>query len=317
MSDQLDIVDIHAHLWPPAWGPGGKHEKKSFGFSDEIYRKITTPQALVDEFAAAGVSLAVVSTTIESLFGAEGPVDRTLIPGVNDWLAELAAKHHSLAAFATIDAFAGDEAAREAERAIVSLGLAGLVIDSSRNGRFLNDPAVRPVLEAAARLKVPVFVHPVAHPNAEPLIAGAGTLGNSLGRGLMNGVALLSVLQAGILDALPDLHLVFATLGVGAVVQASRGGLFGREAWAQGKRPNVYFDTMGSDPRILRVLTDFFGADRVVAGTDWPILPALGAASLKGSFEQAGLPKADQLLIAGGNARRLLSLRPQIAQAAE
>ena len=317
MSGQLDIVDIHTHLWPPAWGPGGKYEKKSFGFSDEIYRKITTPQALVDEFAAAGVSLAIVSATIESLFGAEGPVDRTLIPGVNDWLAELTASHPALAAFATIDAFAGDEAAREAERAIVDLGLAGLVIDSSRDGRFLGDPAVRPVLDAAARLKVPVFVHPVAHPDAEPLIAGAGTLGNSLGRGLMNGVALLSVLKAGILEAPPDLHLVFATLGVGAIVQASRGGLFGPEAWAQGKRPNVYFDTMGSDPRIIRVLADFFGADRVVAGTDWPILPALTGPTLTESLARSGLPDADRQLLAGGNARRLLGLRTRRAEAAE
>lgn len=317
MSQNLDIVDIHTHLWPPAFGPGGTHEKKSFGFGPEIYRKITTPQALVDEFAAAGVSLAVVTTTIESLFGAEGPTDQGLIIDTNDWLAELTSTHPSLAAFGVTDAFAGKDGAREAERAISELGLSGLVIDSSRGGKFLADPAVRPTLEVAARYKVPVFVHPVAHPNSEILITGAGAWGNSLGRGLMNGVAFLSVLNAGILEELPDLHLIFATLGLGGLVQAARGGLFGRDKRHAAKRPNVYFDTMGDDPRVVKVLVDYFGADRVLAGTDWPILPALESGRLKASLDEAGLSPAEQQLVAGGNARRLLALREARAQAAE
>jgi len=78
MTAPLDIVDIHTHLWPPAWGPGGKYAKPASGFAPEIYRRITTPQALVDEFEVAGVSLAIVTATIESLFGAEGPVDPPL-----------------------------------------------------------------------------------------------------------------------------------------------------------------------------------------------------------------------------------------------
>jgi len=314
MSKPLDIVDIHTHLWPPAWGPGGAREKKSFGFSPEIYRKITNPDALVSEFAEAGIALGVVTTTIESLFGPEGPVDQTALPEVNNWLADLAAAHAGIASFAVVDAFGGEAAAAEAERAIGGLGLAGLVIDSSRDGKFLADPSVRPTLEVAARHGVPVFVHPVAHPNSDILIAGAGTLGNSLGRGLMNGVALLSILQSGVLDELPELNLIFATLGLGGIVQAARGGKYGRDS---AEKPNIYFDTMGDDPRIVRTLTGFFGADRVLAGTDWPILPALAAAQLEKNLIAAGLDEADRRLVAGGNARRLLRLPVTRAQAAE
>lgn len=317
MTLPLDIVDIHTHLWPPAWGPGGKHEKKSFGFSPEIYRKIVSPEALVGEFADAGISLAVVTTTIESLFGPDGPIDQDLIPGVNDWLAELAARHSTLASLAVVDAFSGETGAREAERAIIQLGLSGLVIDSSRAGKFLADPTARPTLEVAARHRVPIFVHPVAHPNSDILIAGAGAWGNSAGRGLMNAVALLSVLNGRVLEELPDLHLVFATLGVGGLVQAARGGPFGRDNRNAKSRPNVYFDTMGDDPRIVKVLVDYFGADRVLAGTDWPILPALSADRLQASLAEAGLSDLEQRLVAGGNARRLLALREARVQAAE
>lgn len=317
MTAPLDIVDIHTHLWPPAWGPGGRYAKPASGFAPEIYRKITTPEALVDEFEAAGISLAVVTATIESLSGAEGPIDFAAIREANDWLAGLAHTYPTLAGFGVTDAFSGEQGAREAERAIAELGLSGLVIDSSRNGKFLADPSVRPTLEVAARHKVPVFVHPVAHPNSDVLIEGAGTLGNSLGRGLMNGVAFLSVIQSPLLEELPDLHLVFATLGFGAIVQAARGGIYGRAERAAGKRPNIYFDTMGHDPAIIATLTGFFGADRVLAGTDWPILPALDQKSLAASLSEAGLNEAEQRLVAGGNARRLLGLRQATAQAAE
>lgn len=74
---------------------------------------------------------------------------------------------------------------------------------------------------------------------------------------------------------------------------------------------------MGHDPDIVRTLTGFFGADRVLAGTDWPILPALDADSLRQSLAQAGLSDQEARLVAGGNARRLLGLRHDQAVAAE
>lgn len=306
MGGKLDIVDIHTHLWPADWGITGRRRISS-GLPDEVLNKITNPAALLSEFKEAGVSLAVLSTTIESLFGVEGSVDHAVIGEVNDWLAELV-KHNPgrLAALATIDPFSGEIAAREAERAIGELGLSGLVIDSARNGKFIGDPVARATFAVAAKYRVPVFVHPINAPQADILVAGAGKLGNSHGRGLMNGVAFLSVLETGLLDEFPDLDLVFATLGLGAIVQASRGGRYARQNRAEGLRPNIYFDTMGDDPSIIAILAEFFGPERVLAGTDWPILPSLSQQSLNRSFEAARLGDEAKALIAGGNARRLL-----------
>jgi aminocarboxymuconate-semialdehyde decarboxylase len=248
-----------------------------------------------------------LSTTVESLFGMEKPADPHVIVEVNDWLAGLVkTQPDRLAALATIDPFSGEVAAREAERALGELGLAGLVVDSYRDGKFIGDPVARPTLAVAARFGKPVFVHPVNAPQAGVLIAGAGKLGNSLGRGLMNGVAFLSLLENGVLDEFPDLNFVFATLGLGAVVQAARGGRYSQQNRAAGHRPNVYFDTMGDDPSIIAILVQFFGAERVVAGTDWPILPALSRQTLAQNLAAAGLDAQARSLVAGGNARRLL-----------
>jgi aminocarboxymuconate-semialdehyde decarboxylase len=59
----------------------------------------------------------------------------------------------------------------------------------------------------------------------------------------------------------------------------------------------------------VRTLTGFFGAERVLAGTDWPILPALAVGRLSASLSEAGLSDAEKALVAGGNARRLLALK--------
>lgn len=316
MTERFDVVDIHTHLWPPAWAPGGVRAKPHFAFPKQTLERITTPQILIDEFRESGIDLAVITATIESLYGPQGPVDFDGVREANDWLARLQQDNEGVVAFGVTDAFAGDEGAREAERAITELGLAGLVLDSFRDGRFIGDARVRPTLDVAARHRVPVFVHPVSHPQTDLLIEGAGTLGNSAGRGLINSVAFLSVIQSPLLDKLPDLHLIFATLGLGGIVQASRGGRYSREERAKKSRPNIYFDTMGHDPVIIRTLVDFFGAERVLAGTDWPILPALREDSLKASLAEAGLNETEQRLVAGGNARRLFGLRAQKTVAA-
>lgn len=309
MAEQLDIVDIHTHLWPADRDRNAS--RRAISLPEDIQRKIVSPDALLDEFGKGGVSLAVLSTTVESLFGAEGPVEQETITTVNDWLAGLVSAHPGrLAALGVVDAFAGERGAAEAERVLGQLGFAGLVIDSSRDGRFLADPAVRPVIEVANRHKAPIFVHPVSAPQTEILIAGAGKPGNSLGRGLQNGVAFLSLLESDILDAFPDVSFIFATLGLGAIVPASRGGRYGREARAARQRPNIYFDTMGDDPSIIRILAEFFGPERVLAGTDWPILPALAQDTLRENLVRAGLDEEERKLVAGLNARRILKNLP-------
>jgi uncharacterized protein len=82
-------------------------------------------------------------------------------------------------------------AAGELERAVRSLGLKGAMIFGTTNGRFLDDPAFLPVLERAAALSVPIYLHPTTPPapvreayysGLDPavglssrLLAGAGT----------------------------------------------------------------------------------------------------------------------------------------------
>jgi predicted TIM-barrel fold metal-dependent hydrolase len=317
MTAQTDwsIIDFHAHIRPSWWKPvlpdPAEIDPEERAVRLERFRKLVDVDLLLRESEEGDVALRLLSATIEGFFGTEGPTDISEIRRVNDFLADLQSKHAGrLAALATIDAFAGEVAAREAERAIVELGHVGIVIDSSRDQQFLSAAAVRPTLEVAAAHKVPVLVHPVGAPNSDALTRGGGVAAYSLGRGLVNGAAFFSALKARLFEELPDLHLVFTAIGVGAlVIAAAESEAYSDEARANGKKPNAYFDVMGLNPQTIRYLVDFLGADRVLVGSDWPIWAPVSRAALANAFEKAGLSAQEQRQVAEGNARRLLSLR--------
>jgi predicted TIM-barrel fold metal-dependent hydrolase len=314
MSTESDwkIIDFHAHIRPP-WltqplAISSKLSQRDDARRREWFRKLVDVDLLLRESAEGGIELRLLSTTIEGVFGTQGPTDITQIRKINDFLAETQDRQPGrLAALATIDAFSGEEGARELERAIKELGHVGIVIDSSRDGRFLADPSVRPTLEAAAALKVPVLVHPVGAPNSDALTQGGGMPAYALGRGLVNGAAFLSILGTRVLEELPDLQLVFTAIGVGSlVIAAAETEQYSEGKRAAGTKPNVYFDIMGLNPQTIRYLVDFLGVERVVVGSDWPIWAPVSRRALDKAFSEAGLTIAQQKAIAEGNARRLL-----------
>jgi predicted TIM-barrel fold metal-dependent hydrolase len=310
-----NIIDFHAHIRPPWWKPealaGFRNisDEEKGGLLKNL-AKLSDIDALLRENEESAVNLRLLSATIEGFFGTEGATDIGRIRQINDFLAEIQRRHSGrLAALAAIDAFSGDEGAREVERAVKQLGHVGIVIDSSREQHLLGHPSVRPTLEAAAQFKVPVLVHPVGAPNSDMLAQEGGLTAYSLGRGFVNGAAFLSVLRSGLLEKLPDLHLVFTALGVGSlVVAAAESEHFSEEGRARKLKLNVYFDIMGLNPQTIRYLVDFLGADRVLVGSDWPIWAAVSRESLRHAFTAASLTEEEQKLVAGENAFRLLNL---------
>jgi len=314
-NSDWDIIDFHTHIRPPGSEPlslpGVQFSDSERAAQQSRFRRLVDVDGLVRESEENGIRLRILSATIEGFFGTTGPTDIDRIRRVNDFLAETQRAHAGkFLGLATIDAFSGEVGAREVERAVLELNLAGIVIDSSRDQRYPGDAVARPALEAAAALKVPVFIHPVGAPCSEQLSRNGGVPAYALGRGFVNGLALLSVLRSGVMEELPDLHVIFTALGSGALwVAAEETAAFPREKDLIGARPNIYFDIMGFHPATIRYLVDFLGAGRVVTGSDWPICRPLSRTALAAAFESAGLNPEQQQLVAEGNVRRLLSLR--------
>lgn len=78
------------------------------------------------------------------------------------------------AAFALLPVTVPDAAADELQRAVSELGFADATIGGTIGGPFLDDPGFAPVLETAARLNMPLYLHPgpPLQPVAEAYYAG-------------------------------------------------------------------------------------------------------------------------------------------------
>jgi predicted TIM-barrel fold metal-dependent hydrolase len=64
------------------------------------------------------------------------------------------------AAFAALPCGNPEAAAAELERTVTQLGFVGAMIFGTIGGSFLDDSRFRPILETAARLDVPLYLHP-------------------------------------------------------------------------------------------------------------------------------------------------------------
>jgi predicted TIM-barrel fold metal-dependent hydrolase len=308
------IVDFHNHTIGPSWTltnlanvpPAGRPAFEA------INRNIQSPYALLASVEAAGIAARVINTPTAFIEDADGKLPPGTIERVNDQMAELVARHSGkLYGLATVDAFSGDDGAREVTRAVKDLKLRGLFLESAKRDLLLGAKETRPTLDAAASLGVPVFVHPLTDPELHKRFSRTGRMGVRLARGTINNAALISMLEGGTFDELPKLQVVMTTLAMGGILLA---GGFGDGSGIRSDAPaltrrHVYVDTMGINPAVMRCAVDLLGADHVLMGTDWPIVVEKSVPErLQKAFAHCGLTAAEQQMIAGGNTLRLLGV---------
>lgn len=302
------LLDIHTHYRPKGWIATREPGPLVAPLPGSTPEALEDLEALATTSDEAGVALRALSATVESLFGREAKPETSTVNSVNEYLAEAVQgdPDHFLG-LGTVDAYSGDDGAEQTRYAIEVLGLHGLVLDSSRYDRYLSAAEAFPTLELAAELGVPVLVHPFAAPQAKHLVEVAGRPGNSVGRGLQNGVSFLSALHADLPARLPDLHLIFTTLGSGAVLFAAEKLAEYRDA--NGRAANLYFETTRFNAPLLRYLGAIVGPDRLVVGSDWPGRRDANRANVDRTLDAAGFSAEEQERIRIGNARELFELR--------
>ena len=314
MSETLSVIDYHCHHVPSRFDVTAM--KTAPPSQRERWKR--TADLLGDEglllraIEDGDLKARIVNVPGQQIADEAGHVAHDVLQAVNDELAALVARHPGrIYAMATVDGYDGEQSAREVERAIGQLGLRGVFVDCARGDKLIDAPEARPTLAAAARLGVPVFVHPI---NPYPLITQMepyGRAGTLLARGTVNSCALVALVESGVFEELPDLKVVVTALAVGGL--AMLGGFAGMsrrpDTMSDTLRRNVYIDTMEFDATLIRAAVGYLGAGHVLAGSDWPIVnegPIAG--KLASALDQCGLSREEKQMIAGGNALRLLGV---------
>jgi predicted TIM-barrel fold metal-dependent hydrolase len=310
----LDIVDFHNHHIPARYEvtAGRTAPASQRGRWEALARKLSDEDLLLKDIRDGELGARVVNIPAQLIADADGRVPHATIIAINDELAGLVARHPGrIHGLASIDAYDGDRAAREAERAIRDLGLRGLFVDCARGELMIDAPQARPTLEVAARLAVPVFVHPVAPQPLTRQMAPYGLIGTLFARGTVNSASLIALVEGGVFSQLPGLRVVVTAHAIGGLAMAA--GLSGQSLLPGGAiaalREHVFIDTTLFHPALIRACVDLLGADHVLAGSDWPIAgdkPVRGM--LTDAMRRANLSDEEQSSIAGGNCRRLLGL---------
>jgi len=328
-------VDIHCHYLNPkaaekAAPLNPAQYEMQIKFANQLTRetnlkqmkdrapRLTGIELRLKEMDKAGIDVQAVSPAPPQMFHwAEPGMGQELARMVNDRLAEIVSQHPDrFVALGSVPLQDAGLAVQELEYIIKKLGMRGVEIGGSVNGRNLTDPSLglEKLFAKAEELGALVFIHPGGYSNAERLTEHY--FNNVIGNPLETTVAASYLIFDGVIDRHPKLKVVLP-----------HGGGFLAHYWARmdhawkaredcrvniKKKPSsylekMYFDTITFSPDMLRHLIDRFGADHVLLGTDYPF--DMGVEDPVGFISKVPKISADEKRkIEGLNACKLLNI---------
>jgi aminocarboxymuconate-semialdehyde decarboxylase len=199
------------------------------------------------------------------------------------------------------------------DHAIEDLGLVGANLPSSiGDDPHIDAERLEPFYERSAELGIPLLLHPTDALFADALSGYGGALHLTLGRVIEVSVAAGRLIFSGIMERHPELKVVMSHTGGFLPYQAGRLNKNGKAA-RLGEAPSVflkrmYTDTVSPHAPGIRFAVDYFGADHVMYGSDYPCWNPATALQL---FEEIGLSAEDRDKILHDNAQRLFGGREQ------
>ena len=293
------VVDVHAHVIVPglgaevAWDERGQVVRYGGREVRAALREFSDLGRILEEQDRAGVDVVVLAPWV-NLCGVE--VERQ-----NEALAGMVGER--VAALGTVDV--------ERPEQLVDLmrdgRLSGVEIPAAPGGDYLGHERFRDFWAAAEETRALVFVHPSTRGFGLPVLE-EHYLWNTVGNPVETTVTAAHMVGAGVMDDFPDLRVLLAHGG--GVLPSLRGRLAheqtvhppGRDVLGAIRRFHV--DTVVHDAEVLRGLVDFFGAERVLLGSDYPF--DMGVERPAEIVRALGLPAQQEAAILGGNALRLL-----------
>jgi uncharacterized protein len=270
----------------------------------------------------AGIDLAVLSLAAPGVEQLDGPKAVPLAHECNDELAEAVERYPDrLAGFATVPISSPDAAADELERAVRKLGFLGAVINGHSQGRYLDDPDFEPILDRAAALNVPIYLHPTIPPAAVIASSYAGFSAEvtfalaTVGWGwhINTATHLLRIILGGVFDRYPELQIIIGHMGEAtsfmlprfdATLKPELTGL--QHPVSTYLRQNVHYTFANfNDTATYANLVAQVGVGRLAFSADYPFGSMRAARAF---LDKLPLSDEDRASISHRNAEKLLGL---------
>jgi aminocarboxymuconate-semialdehyde decarboxylase len=268
----------------------------------------------VDEIKKHRVDMQVLSTPHPGVdrFSPAESADMSRI--INDGLAKAVKKHpKNFSGLAMLPLTDTKLALKELDRAILELGLSGMCMLTNVAGKTLDSDFLHPVYARAQELRIPIFIHPTTPLGAQ--VMQEWRLAVILGFEFDIVLSATRLAYSGVFEKFPELHFVISHLGAGLPFLAGRidRGYHDPTCGIKTTKPtsdylkDLYCDTVCFYQPALKMAYEFYGPERMVLGSDFPLL----IGDLPGavpSIEEMDIPKRDKEKILGGNAKRLLKM---------
>jgi aminocarboxymuconate-semialdehyde decarboxylase len=327
------VVDFHVHMLEETVFKASTNKTVFTGFganpvsaprpgTAQLMQRMLDPRLEIEDMDARGIDMSVVtsSTVLQGTSWADPRTDLELCRRCNDQVAEWVARYPTRFVGSFVLPLQDlERSLGEVERAVAKLKLKVANIGAQYGGAYMGDPGFQPFWEMIEAHDVAVWIHPEG---ARDPWFQRYALWNSAGQSIEEAKCLTSLIYEGVMYRHPNLKVVIA----------HGGGYFphylGRMDRNTRNRPDTvrniggrnpseflrsfYYDTCVYDPKVLQVLLDRVGADRLVLGSDYPVGETDPVGWLRDS---CGLRGADLARVAGGNAARILGL-PETARAA-
>jgi predicted TIM-barrel fold metal-dependent hydrolase len=276
------IIDFHTHIFPPWLRERRDEYVKSDPCFALLYAQPKARLATAEELLAAMDEAGIDSSVVLNI----GWVSHELCVRTNDYILDSVSRYpRRLVGFCAVQPRAGDAAIAEIERC-AKAGAKGIgELRSDVQAFDLTDKkTMKPLVDAALKHDLILLTHssePVGHEYS--------------GKGSITPDILYSFVTA-----FPSLKLVCAHWGGGLPFYALMPEVTAALA-------NVLFDTAATiflyKPEIFEQVSHIIGSDRILFGTDYPLVHQNRVLA---QVQSARLPEEDKAKILGDNARKML-----------
>jgi 2,3-dihydroxybenzoate decarboxylase len=314
------IIALEEHYFDPDWNYHFDPVHYEARPSNPLIKRMEDLGAgRIKEMDEAGIDLQVISHGPPGAQGLRSDDAVVWTAAANDRLhAAIATYPTRFAGFASLPTDHPEAAADELERAVEQLGFKGGMLHSLTEGPFLDHERYRPIFARAAKLNVPLYIHP-ADPHPAVIKAYYGEYAKThpmfiraaWGFTFEAGTQAMRLVLSGLFDAYPSLQLILGHLGETIPYTLARiDEALSRDTPMKNFREvfssHFHVTTSGffSDPALQCCIQEI-GIDRIMFSVDWPF-----ASNVKGThwLNNTALSDADRQKLASTNAKRLLKL---------